>query len=852
MFDIAWSTVKNRKGGFIAAFIAVFCGSAVVTACGVLLMSGLLSGVSPERYAGASVMVGGDQTKEITQNFDLHYPERVSLPAALTAKVGKVSGVRAVVGDRTVGMGIADPRGRALDLGHPLYGHGWASAALGPFSLAEGREPRSGKEVVLDSALARKAGAKVGSTVPLSVGTTPSSYRVVGLAAPPKAGLERQSAVFLTDARAAELSRRPDRLTAIGVLAEPGTDADALADRIEKALADSPEDVAVYTGTQVGDLEFLDMGQSRGFLIALSASFGGTALAVVIFVVSSTLGLAVHQRRRELAMLRAIAASPREIHSLIGSEILMVASVGALLGAAPGFLIAGALRDAFAAVGVLPGDFEISYNPAPAGASVVLCVLGARLAGFIAAYRTARIQPVEALRESQTEPPRLGRVRLNVGRGLIVLGLAAAIVLPLMIPGQMAIAGAAGSLLILMFGCALIGPQLVRITTGLMAPLLRRFRVSGYLAAANTGANAHRLSSAVVPLALGAAMALMQLSTLSTVEATAKQQAATGVLADYVLTSEATGLSPDLAETVRSVPGVGTATPVARSQVMLNYLEVDKMTARLFSAQGLDPRGLDRTLDLDVQEGSLNALSGDTVALSWMAADTAGLGVGDAAEVNLGDGVEKKLKVVAVYGNGLGFGDVTLPHGALTAHTTDQLSTALLVKASSAGDRDRVGKALTGLAQRTPALKVQRPDEFTAAQQGQFAQQSWTNLIANSLLLLYVLIAVVNTLVMATAARSREFAMLRLIGTSRRQTLRMMFLESWVVVVTAIAVGVFIAVPPTVGSSLAMTRQAVPHVDPLVWAGVAGFIALLGWASIALSTRSALRTRPIDAVYTGE
>ncbi|MCX5428369.1 ABC transporter permease [Streptomyces sp. NBC_00257] len=852
MFDIAWSTIKKRKGGFIAAFIAVFCGSAVVTACGVLLMSGLLSGVSPERYAGAAVMIGGNQSREVAQNFDPHYAERVTLPASLTAEVAEVPGVRAVVGDRTVGMSIADRKGRTLSLDHPLFGHGWASAALGPFTLAEGAEPRGEGEAVLDTALAGKAGVKVGDTVRLSVGTTPASYRVVGLAAPSKAGLSRQSAVFLTDARATQLSQRPDRLTAIGVLAEPGTDADALAGRIEKALAGSREPVAVHTGKQVGDLEFLDMGQSRGFLVALSASFGGTALAVVIFVVSSTLGLAVHQRRRELAMLRAIAASPRQIHSLIGSEILMVAAAGALLGAAPGFLIAGALRDAFASVGVLPGDFELSYNPAPAGAAVVLCVLGARLAGFIAAFRTARIQPVEALRESQSEPPRLGRVRLNVGRGLIVLGLAAAVVLPAVIPGQLAIAGAAGSLLILMFGCALIGPQLVKITAAMMAPLLRSFRISGYLAAANTSANSRRLSSAVVPLALGAAMALMQLSTLSTVEATAAKQAATGVVADYVLTSDSTGLSTELADSVRAVPGVATATPVARSQVMLNYLEVDKMAARPFSAEGIDPRGIGRTLDLDVREGSLDALTGDTVALSWMAADTAGLGIGDTADVNLGDGVRKKLKVVAVYGNGLGFGDVTLPHGMLTAHTTDRLDAALLVTASDTGDRDRVGKALAELAQRTPTLKVQQPDEFAAVQQGQFAQQSWTNLIANSLLLLYVLIAVVNTLVIATMARSREFAMLRLIGTSRRQTLRMMFLESWVVVVTAIVVGVLIAVPPTIGSSLAMTGQAMPHVDPLVWAGVGAFIAVLGWLSIALSTRSALRTRPIDAVYTGE
>lgn len=851
MFDIAWSTIKNRKGGFIAAFIAVICGSAVITACGVLFMSGVLSGVAPERYAGATVMVGGQQSKEVKENFDPHFAERATVPASLADKVARVDGVKKVVGDHTVEMALqkddGSARGAPVELDHPLYGHGWSSTALGPFELAEGNRPGSAGETVLDAGLARKAGLKVGDTARLSVGTTAHAYRIVGLVDAPN-GLDRQSAAFFTDSRAAELSQRPDRLTAIGVLGEDG--ADGLADKVKEAVAGSGG--VVYTGDDVGDLEFLDIGESRGFLIPLSASFGGTALAVVIFVVSSTLGLVIHQRRRELAMLRAIAATPRQVHRLIGSEVLLVGVTGAVLGAAPGFLVAGLLRDAFAGVGVLPEDFELSFNPLPAVAAVLLTVLGARLAGFIAAFRIAKIQPVEALSESQVEKDELGKGRKATGVGLILLGLVAAIVLPLVIPGELAVAGAGGALVVLMVGSALIGPILVRAATRLMTPLLKRSRVSGFLASANSAANARRLSSAVVPLALGAAMALMQLSMLNTVETTAKEQAATGVVSDYVLTSDTTGLSTDLAEKVRAVDGVETATPVARSQAMLTYIEIDKPNTKPFSAQGLDPRGLDRTLDLDVREGSLDRLRGDTVALSWIAADTARLKVGDTADMNLGDGVSKKLKVVAVYGNGLGFGDVTLPHDMLTAHTADQQDAALLVSTAGGGAQQRVGAELDKLAAATPGLTVQNPEEFGAVQQGQFAQQSWTNLIANALLMLYVLIAVVNTLVMATTGRSREFAMLRLIGTSKRQTRRMMFMESWIVVVTAIVVGVAIAIPPAVGSALGLTGQPIPHVQPLAWGGVVLFVALLGWLSISLPTRSALRGRPIDAVYAGE
>ncbi|MGY1435238.1 ABC transporter permease [Streptomyces reniochalinae] len=854
MFDIAWSTIKNRKGGFIAAFIAVICGSAVITACGVLLMSGLLSGVAPERYAGATVMVGGQQTKDVSQNFDPHFPERVTVPASTAEQVSRVDGVEKVVRDRTVAMDLhkddGSARGEPVRLDHPLYGHGWSSTALGPFELTEGSRPGSARETVLDAGLAREAGLKVGDTARLSVGTTPHVYRVVGLVDAPANGLDRQSAAFFTDAQATALSPRPDRLTAIGVLGEDGTDAGDLAGRIEDAVTGT--DITTYTGDGIGDLEFLDVGASRGFLVPLSASFGGTALGVVIFVVSSTLGLVIHQRRRELAMLRAIAATPRQIHQLIGSEVLLVGVTGAVLGAAPGFLAAGLLRDAFAHVGVLPDDFELAFNPLPAVAAVLLTVLGARLAGFIAAFRIARIQPVEALSESEAEQEELGSTRKTVGVGLLLLGLVASIVLPLVIPGQVAIAGAGGSLVVLMVGSALISPVLVQAATRMLTPLFKRSRVSGFLAGANSSANARRLSSAVVPLALGTAMALMQLSMLNTVEATAEEQATTGVVSDYVLTSDTTGLSTDLTSKVRALDGVETVTPVARSQVLLNYIEIDKPASNPFSAQGLDARDLDRTLDLDVREGSMDKLRGDTVALSWIAADTARVDVGETADINLGDGVHKKLKVVAVYGNGLGFGDVTLPHRMLTEHTANQQDTALLVSAGSGGASPQVEAGLEKLAEGTPGLAVQSPQEFTAVQQGQFAQQSWTNLIANALLMLYVLIAVVNTLVMATTGRSREFAMLRLIGTSKRQTRRMMFLESWVVIVTAVVVGVAIAIPPAVGCALALTGQPIPYVQPLAWIGIIAFVTLLGWLSISLPTRSALRTRPIEAVYAGE
>ena len=84
MFSLAIDTIRARRGGFVAAFVALFCGAVVITAGGVLLESGLRSGVPAERYAAADVVVGGKQVHTETAGPATPFAERVTLPAAVT------------------------------------------------------------------------------------------------------------------------------------------------------------------------------------------------------------------------------------------------------------------------------------------------------------------------------------------------------------------------------------------------------------------------------------------------------------------------------------------------------------------------------------------------------------------------------------------------------------------------------------------------------------------------------------------------------------------------------------------------------------------------------------------------
>ena len=167
MLSLAWQTVKARTSGFIGAFVAVLCGTALVAACGILMESGLRGGVPTQRYAAADVVVTGDRIVRPPGGDVLafeHAAEQPTIPADLVAKIAAVPGVKAAVPEQTFPAVVVGPDGQVL-ADKPSFGHNWDSAVLAPFTLVEGRAPTADNEVVLDSA------GKVLSTRVVSQGT---------------------------------------------------------------------------------------------------------------------------------------------------------------------------------------------------------------------------------------------------------------------------------------------------------------------------------------------------------------------------------------------------------------------------------------------------------------------------------------------------------------------------------------------------------------------------------------------------------------------------------------------------------------------------------------------------------
>ncbi|WP_406290761.1 ABC transporter permease [Embleya sp. NBC_00896] len=843
MFFLALRTLRARKGGFVGAFVALVCAAALVTACGALLETGLRGEIRIERYAGTDTVVTADQNlhwtkhkKGKTKVKSKPLTERAWLDQAAVERLRAIPGVAAAVPELTFPAHVLTAGGHALESGGNAWGHAWESAELTPFTLRAGRAPTAPDEIVLDADLARRARVEVGGTVTVQSTQAPGSYRVVGVAAPHgRDGLARQATVFFAGGEARRLAGHPGQVAAVGLRTAPGADTAAVRTAARAALAGTG--AQVRTGTDRGPAEFPAAAKARVGLISLGGALGGTSLLIAILVVVGTFALSIQQRRREIALLRAIGATPRQVRRMVGREALVVGLLAGALGAFAGLGLARWLHGRFVSFGALPDTLALKLTPIPMIGAALLTLLAAWAAARVSVRRAARVRPSEAMAESVIERSRLGLGRTIAG----VIALAGYVVLLLVLrtldtePKSTPVTFV--TVVLAAVAIALLGPVLARAGTAVLGAVVGRLSpVSGFLAARNARAAAERVAAVVTPLSLAVAMASTILFTQSTTSHAAQNQAADGTLASYTLAAGDPGVPGAAAQAARAVPGVEVVTEVVHTMVRAGK---DK-----FAAQGVTPQGLDRSLDLRTSAGSLAGMTDGTVAVSDLAAKTKGVGVGDELKVTMGDGVVVPLRVVAVYERGLGFGDLTLPHAVAAAHVDRPSADAVLISGTPALDRAALRKALGGF----PGVRVLDRGEVEQARKERAGTQAQVNYVGMGLIIAFTGIAVVNTLVMATSARRREFALLQLVGTTRRQVMRMLRWETGAVVLLATGLGTAVAFATLTAYSVGMTGSAAPYAPPLTYAAVVLTAAALALVSTVLPARLALRGNPADTM----
>ncbi|MFF2960772.1 FtsX-like permease family protein [Streptomyces sp. NPDC057963] len=811
---LARAAVRFKPSSFVGTFVALLLAAAIVSACGILLETGLRASVPADRYAKAPVVVAADQRVHMTVGsgegaYDAAtpVPDTARLPESLVGKAASAPGAAAAIGDVSYSV---------RQNGTPLTAHGWGSTVLTGARLLTGEAPGTGEVVVPTG-----TGARVGEKITLDTPAGAREFRVAGTTA-------TEATVWFADRQAVQLSGHPGRVDAIAVLAARSTPTGTLADQVREAVGRTAH-AKVHTGDGRGAVEDAELAGAQEVLVGLGGSFGGVATMVAVFTAAGTVALSVGQRSREFALLRAIGATPRQLRRTIATESLLVAPLAGTLGCLPGIALArwwfGQLQDK----GAIPEAVALRVSWLPLTVTVAATMLTALGAGYFAARRPSKTKPGLALAQSAVERPPFGWIRTPLGLaalagGVVFAGVASST------SGEDSANAALGVVMFFMFAVGLLGPLIARICAAVIGFPLRAAGASGSLAAANSRANSRRLASAITPIVLAMAFSSTLVFMHTSENRVIAHQQRDAITADHIVSAPG-GLASDATERAAATPGVTAAVGLLRGSVLVPTGSGGDRRLQTTSAQGITGSGGDlaKVLDLDVRTGSLAGLRPGTVAIDTTLAGSTKLGTGDRLTLRLPDGTEASPKIVAVYGRGLGTGLVTLSAADLRTHVTSPYASDLLVRATPAA------------AQKLAALgTVTDRSGYAAAQDQNRELNAWANTVMAAVLGGFAAVAAINTLVMTVLDRRRELTMLRLVGSTRRQVMGMIRWEALLVTVAGAALGTAIALATLVPMMKGLTGEA-PYIPPALYGSFVAATIGLGLAAVTVPARAALR-----------
>ncbi|MGK2950391.1 MAG: ABC transporter permease [Acidimicrobiales bacterium] len=773
--------------------------------------------------------------------------ERGRVPSELLEVVRSVDGVAAA--EVTVGgyAQLVDLDGEPLtSTGAPFLGVSWGHEdRLRPATLESGRAPVGAAEVVIDRGTAADFGFAVGdsTTVLLADGSQPS-VEIVGIFTFGEANnlLGARVTAFDVDA-APEVFGTDGMVDSIDVAAADGVDPGELAAAIAAVV---PDGVEAATGAEVVEEE---SGGVSGFLDAFQnglLGFAAIALFVAAFFINNTFSIVVGQRTRQLALLRALGASGRQITTSVLAEALLVGVLASGLGVGFGLLIAIVLQAILGAAGFdLPTEGLVLLGRTFVAAAVV--GIGVTLVAALApARRASGVPPVEGMREGFV-PHSASSLRRAVGGGVLT-GVGVALVL-----GGVFVADATMSVvaalalgaLAVFIGVAQLSPVVaVPIAGALGRPVVPLFRLVGRLAHANAVRNPDRTAKTASALMIGLALVTTVFIVGESMKRTFAVAIEGSVSADYVLSTEGfTGFSPAVTAELAELPEVGSVTGVRFGRFLIDGNERDVVAADASTAASV--------VDVDLIDGSFEALGAGGIFVHRDPAGDLGLQVGDQVTVQFPSGDPQELTVAGIHGDAALAGnyliDIALFEQEFPSSDLDLMAFATLADGVAAAE---ALPAIEAVLARHPQVKLEDRATYQASQEADFNSV----LIAiNGLLglaLFIALLGIANTLALSVLERTREIGLLRAVGMRGRQVRQMVLLESAMVAVFGAVLGIGVgaafgvvlaaAMPPSVVSTIGIPVGTLGIV--VVAAAVCGVLAGL------LPARRAARLDVLRAV----
>jgi putative ABC transport system permease protein len=748
---------------------------------------------------------------------------RDPISESLAAKVASVPGVELAGGSVQGYAQFIAPDGKAIENGgSPTLGINYDPDKRVPIlNLVQGGPPVTAGEVVVDAGTAQKYGFTVGQRVRILFAGPSRTFTISGIVQFGGASnLAGSTLAGFNLPTAQAVLNETGELNSITVITEPGADKAAVERNIAKVL---PPGVEVVTGQTVVEETTSAIDQSLSFFNTALLVFAFISLFVGAFTIYNTFSIIVGQRTRELALLRAVGASRRQVFGSVLAEAAVVGFISAAIGIGTGVLTALALK-------ALIGGFGITLPSGPLvfeSRTVIVGLLagtGVTVVSAIGPARHAvRIPPVAALTGRPGDGDRAyGLRRLTVcGTGLTAAGVAMLAVGLTKSASQLVGLGAS----CLFIGVAMLAPAAVRPLSGAIgSPFARLLGEPGKLGQANSMRNPRRTaqtaSALMVGLALVSAMAVFGASVSTAI--TSGVDHATN--ADLILTStgEQGGFSSLVPTVAAKAEGVTVETTVYRGQFQVQ--------GSLQALTGVATRHLSDTVTLTMTSGVPAALGNGELLIDSTTATSKHLSVGDTVPVKFAETGTMTLRIGGVYQVNALAGSYLVGSGLFLANFRHPAPVAVLLRTT--GSETAVQNALSGY----PNVQVQTRDQY---EQSQSASVNGLLGLIYALLALAVIIAligIVNTLMLSVLERTREIGLLRAVGMRRRQVRSMIRSEAVILSIFGAVLGLVIGT--LMGLALVaslrkegLTETSVPYSTLAIFLFVAAVLGLIaaGW-----------------------
>lgn len=807
MRSVLLGSLRTHARRYLAAALAVVVGVSFVIVTGALSAAGrdgMQAGLAAP-YAGADLVVSGVGQRQADRLLAAAEAEGAEAGALATVFVPVSRSGREVAPDARVGA-VADAP--ALQ---------WQDLVAGAFPTGRG-------QAVVDADQAAALDLSVGDDVRIGRGARALDMRVVGLVEVPVTA--PGSTLFVTWADLSAVSGRVfvDALSWAGddpVEAERAS----LAELVPQALVQSP--AAYVDSVQQRANDGIDV------LTLLLLLFASVALVVAVIVIANTFSILFAQRRRDLALLRCVGATRRQVQRSIRLEALAIGIGASLLGLGLGL---GLGRAVVAILGQLAPGMALGtprVGPGWYAAGLVVGLVVTLVASWLPTRAAVRADPLAALRPETGVDVRTGAGRARLGLGLLGI-LAGVAVLALAVHTRQVLPMVAGGTSVFV-GVLLIGPLLVPALIRRVGWLAGRVvGTPGRLATDNAVRNPRRTATTTASLLVGVTLTTAVLTGLASSRAALSSE----LDRQHPLDGAVVAIAPlpdDLATSVAGLPGVDAAVAVRGVAVRVP--------------------GLGRTVALGAGDDALALGRGENAATTLrpgldQVALPPGSGVGEGSPVVLTAG-ETRFRMTAVLGEGWGQAALVAP--ATLARLASAAGTGPAPYAIWAAAPDADAAELAANLRSVTVGLDGSPDTVAGLQERAFVDLQLDVLtgVVVGLLGIAVLIALVgiaNTLGLSVLERSRENALLRALGLTRRQLRLTLAVEAVLLTVTATLIGTLLGVAFAWVGVQVMVLSAVAEAPLAVPVGQLGLVvavaAVSGLLAGVLPARRAARTAP--------